>query len=198
MATDPTEFDTPSPTPDPGVVDPPTTDPTATTPTTTEPSGDQFPTFGAGKDKALSVPQNVLQWIQDATDATGIPDVVLAAVIHQRINGRGTSLSPQIVAGVADRIAQQGKSTSDVTWATPGTLARVSDIDWWLNVAANYGSGAAQGTDSWRTYRTLLQGFTTKTPTIAPDISIPAGRRQLASFPGGVGGGYGYGTGAAA
>src|SRR5207244_1689009 len=80
---------------------------TGTTSADTSAADDPFPAFGAGKDKSLAVPQNVLDWIQAAADEFDTPPVVLAAVLHQRINTRWTSLSPQIVSQVALALADR-------------------------------------------------------------------------------------------
>ena len=172
------------------------------TPTPDDTGPGPFADFGAKKATSLSVPQNILDWIEQAAADQGVPTLVLAAVIHQRVNGRWTSLSPQIIAGVAQRLGaafDERASSMDVEVSTSDKkLFNEQTRLMWLTAASDYASGAPSTSDNWNRYWSQIDAFTSKDPTIAPDVSIPAGRRQLASFPGGVGGGYGYGTGGGA
>jgi hypothetical protein len=176
--------------------DPTTTGATGTgTPGSLDPSGG-YPTFTAPKDKSLSVPQNILTMIQEAATAQGMPDIVLAAVIHQRIGTRWTSLTPDIIAAVAAQISSaydkrvaevsRDESMRSVNYGKSEFTALNRSL--WADAAADYGTQTRAG-QSWVDYHGLFDSLTARAPTVGADVNIPAGNRQLASFPGGVGGG---------
>lgn len=169
--------------------------------------------INAQKRNALVVPGNILPWIEAASNATGIPRDLLAAIIYQHSGFIG--LTPGLVMQVAEGIGEQF-DTQGARFKYPDEQEISEEA--WLDAAAAWAYGTTDSAAA-QAYRAELNrvyaaprlvremkggkatgDYVTSTGTgitLGRDKALPSGKFTTARFPGGLGGKAAYGPGGA-
>lgn len=181
-----------------------------TTDDTGDPNADADPNINAQTRRSLVVPGNIMPWIESAANEFGVPRDLLAAVVYQ--HSRFSGLNPNVVAQVAYALARSFNAQPYTTHTYTGE-GEQNETQVWLDAAAEFAYGSTDSSAA-KAYRTEIgrvygeaklldrdltaaerrAGF--KVPlekptgiTLGADKKLPAGKYQVATFPGGIGGG---------
>lgn len=157
----------------------------------------------------LTVPGNILGWIDDAARQFGLPRDLLVAVVYQ--HSRFSGLTPGLVAQVAAEIGDRYHEDTDITeseqarWLDAAAFFAYGNVSSEIaqayrgNIARVYGPEETTANPAWKpSSPSSVPKFVTRRATgitLGPDASLPSGKFTTARFPGGIGGKAAYGPG---